>query len=48
MVLSSALDPRFRMLSFLSESQQSQLLEALASVAESDGCSKAKSTNDTT
>ena len=48
MVLSSALDPRFRKLSFLSESQQSQLLEALASAAESAGCSKAKSTNDTT
>ena len=48
MVLSSALDPRFRKPSFLSESQQSQLLEALASAAESAGCSKAKSTNDTT
>ena len=48
MVLSSALDPRFCKLSFISESQQSQLLEVLASGAESAGCNKAKSTNDTT
>ena len=49
MVLSSVLDPCFHRLSFLSESQQSQLMKAPASAAESIGyntASTTKSTND--
>ena len=49
MVLSSVLDPRFCRLFFFSESQQSQLMEALASAAERIGyntASTTKSTND--
>ena len=46
MVFSTALDPRFHMLSFLSESKQSELVEALVSAAESNGCNTTGATND--
>ena len=47
-VFSTALDPRFRRPSFLSESQQSELVEALVSAAESIGCDTTGTTNDDT
>ena len=46
MVFSTALDPRFRRLSFLSDSQQSELVEAIVSAAESTGCNTTGATND--
>ena len=46
MVFSAALDPRFRRLSFLMESQHFELLEVLVSAAESIGCSTTSDTND--
>ena len=46
MVFSTALDPRFRKMLFLSESQQSELMEALVNVAESIRFSTAGSTDD--
>ena len=46
MVFSTALDPRFRRLSFLSESQQSELVKALVNAAESIGCNTTGATND--
>ena len=46
MIFSAALDPRFRRLSFLSESQQSELLELLVSAAESISCNTASATNE--
>ena len=48
MVFSTVLDPRFRRPSFLSESQQSELVEALVSAAESIGCDTTGTTNDAT
>ena len=46
MIFSAALDPRFCRLSFLSESQQSELLELLVSAAESISCNTASATNE--
>ena len=45
MIFSAALDPRFRRLSFLTELQQSELLEVLVSAVESIGCSTTSTTN---
>ena len=48
MIFSTALDPHFHRLSFLSESQQSELLELLVSAAESITCNTASTTNEST
>ena len=48
MIFSTALDQHFHRLSFLSESQQSELLELLVSAAESITCNTASTTNEST
>jgi len=42
-VLSAALDPRFRKLSFLSESQQAKLLDVLVQLASTDNSANSNS-----
>ena len=46
MIFSAALDPCFCRLSFVSQSQQSELLELLVSAAESISCTTAGATNE--